>query len=139
MAVQEVVERLRTDLRVESDDESESAPLIVQLIRLLSLLTKGKCARLQLLCTRESLRLLRVAIPRLTLRKSLLRTLAPLAELQQLLPLAAKDATVTEGRSLIRDSALIVQELGLWVKEKAEDDLHELTASYVSQLPLNGL
>ncbi|KAH9985665.1 hypothetical protein BJV74DRAFT_554635 [Russula compacta] len=110
MVVQEVVERFRTDLTEESDDESESAPLIVQLIRLLSLLTK--------------------AIPRLALRKSLSRTLAPLVELQQLLPLAAKDATVTEGRSLVRNAALIVQELGVWVKEKAEDDLHELTASH---------
>lgn len=43
MAAQEAVERLRSDpSEEESDDESEGAPLAVQLIRLLSLLAKGE-------------------------------------------------------------------------------------------------
>lgn len=58
--------------------------------------------------------------------------LVPLAELGQLLSPAAKHAMVAEGRSLVRSAALMVQGLGTWVKEKAGDDLPELTASHVS-------
>ncbi len=43
IATQEAVERLRADaLEEENDDESESVPLAVQLMRLLSLLSKSE-------------------------------------------------------------------------------------------------
>ncbi|KAH9962263.1 hypothetical protein BC827DRAFT_1341469 [Russula dissimulans] len=112
IAVQEVIESLKTESGEESDDESESESvrLVVQLLRLLSLLTK--------------------TFPRLVLRKSLSQTLAPLAELEQLLSPAAKHATVAEVRSLVRSAVILVQELGVWAREKAGDDLSELAASH---------
>jgi len=73
------------------------------------------------------------AFPRLVLRKSPSQTLVPVAELGQLLSPAAKYAMVAEGRSLVRGAALMVQELGTWVKEKAGDDPPELTTSHVSR------
>jgi hypothetical protein len=60
--------------------------------------------------------------------------LAPLAELEQLLTPAAKHATVAEGRLLLRNAALTTQELGVWVRGKAEGDLPELATSHVSQI-----
>lgn len=66
------------------------------------------------------------------LRKSPSQSLVPLAELGQLLSPAAKHAMVAEGRSLVRNAVLMVQELGTWVKAKAGDDLPELTTSRVS-------
>ena len=60
--------------------------------------------------------------------------LAPLAELEQLLTPAANRATVTEGRLLVRNAALMTQELGEWVTRKAGDDSPELAASRVSRL-----
>lgn len=75
-----------------------------------------------------------LAFPRLVLRKSPSQTLAPLAELEQLLTPAANHATVAEGRLLVRHAAVRIQELGEWVKVKAGDDLPELAASRVRQL-----
>jgi hypothetical protein len=46
---------------------------------------------------------------------------------------------VVESRSLVRNTALLVQELGLWVQGKAGDSPTELTASYVSVLLSHGL
>jgi hypothetical protein len=63
--------------------------------------------------------------------------LAPLAELERLLPPAAMHATVVEGRSLVRNAALRIQELGEWAKGKAGDDFPELSASHVSQVAHN--
>lgn len=63
--------------------------------------------------------------------------LAPLAELEQLMTPAANDATVAEGRLLVRHAAVRIQELGEWVKVTAGDDLPELAASQVSQLAHN--
>jgi hypothetical protein len=84
--------------------------------------------------TEGQLKFPHLAIPRLVLRKSPSRTLAPLAELEQLLTPAANHATVAEGRLLVRHAALRIQELGEWVKVKAAGDLPELAASQVSQL-----
>lgn len=110
IAAQEAIERLKADLsEEESDGESESVPLAVQLIRLLSLFAK--------------------AFPRLVLRKSPSQALAPLAEIEQLLIPAANRASVADGRLLIRNAAPMIQELGEWVKGKAGDDLSELAAS----------
>ena len=67
------------------------------------------------------------------LRKSPSRTLVLLAELEQLLVPAARHAKVAEARSLVRNAALMVQELGTWVKKEAGDNLTELTASHVSK------
>lgn len=71
------------------------------------------------------------------LRKSPSQLLAPLAELEQVLTPATNHATVAEGRLLLRNAALTIQELGEWVKGKAEDDLPELSASQVSQVAHN--
>jgi hypothetical protein len=136
VAAQEVVERLRTDSGEESDGdgESEGMSLAVQLIRLQSLFAKGM-SRSYLPCWRERtiMPFFHIqAFPRLVLRKSPSQTLVPVAELGQLLSPAAKYAMVAEGRSLVRGAALMVQELGTWVKEKAGDDLPELTTSHVS-------
>jgi hypothetical protein len=87
--------------------------------------------------TDDQLESLVVAFPRLAVRKSPSQTLAPLVELKQLVSLATEHATVVEGRSLVRHTALLVQKLGLWVQGKAEDN--ELTASYVSGSPPNGV
>ncbi|KAI0252910.1 hypothetical protein BJV78DRAFT_1197588 [Lactifluus subvellereus] len=116
MAAQEVVERLRTDPADEGDGESESVSLVVQLTRLVSLLAK--------------------AFPRLALRKLPSQTLAPLAELEQLVSPATKHATVVESRSLVRTTALLVQELGVWAHGKAGDNLTELTTSYALLISL---
>lgn len=136
IAAQEVVERLRTDPADEVDDEPESVSLVVQLTRLVSLLAKGN---LQPLCTNGQPKFPLVAYPRLALRKSPSQTLTSLAELEQLVSPAAKHATVAESRSLVRNTALLVQELGVWAHGKAGDNLTELTASYVSELPLCGV
>ncbi len=66
------------------------------------------------------------------LRKSLSQTLSPLVEIEHLLNPAANHATVAEGRLLVRNAALMIQELGEWVKGRAGDDLSELAASRVS-------
>jgi len=66
------------------------------------------------------------------LRKSPSQALAPLAEIEQLLIPAAKRASVTDGRLLVRKAALMIQELGEWAKGNAGDDLSELAASLVS-------
>ncbi|KAI9510194.1 hypothetical protein F5148DRAFT_977142, partial [Russula earlei] len=71
-----------------------------------------------------------LAIPRLVLRKTPSRTLSPLAELKPLLSRATKNATVVDGRSLVRCAVAIVQEVGAWVREKTGDDLAELSASH---------
>ena len=135
MAAQEAIERLRADpLAEEGDDESEGMALAVQLIRLLSLLAIGEYVWLQF---RGHLKFPHPALPRLVLRKSPSQTLAPLAELEQLLTPAANHATVAEGRLLVRHAAVRIQELGEWVKVKAGDDLPELAASRVRQLAHN--
>jgi hypothetical protein len=67
------------------------------------------------------------------LRKSPSKALVLLAELGQLLAPAARHAKVAEARSLVRNAALMVQELGAWVNAKAGDNLAELTASHVSK------
>ena len=67
------------------------------------------------------------------LRKSPSQALAPLAEIEQLLIPAAKRVSVADGRLLVRNAALMIEELGEWVKGKAGDDLSELAASRVSQ------
>ncbi len=77
------------------------------------------------------------AFPRLVLRKSPSQTLAPLAEIEQLLIPAANHATVAEGRLLVRNATLIIQELGESVKGTAGDDLSELATSRVSQVAYN--
>jgi hypothetical protein len=73
-----------------------------------------------------------LAFPRLVLRKSPSQVLARLAEIEQLLIPAANRASVADGRLLVRNAALMIQELGGWVKGKAGDDLSELAASRVS-------
>ena len=67
------------------------------------------------------------------LRKSPSQALAPLAEIEQLLIPAANRASVADGQLLVRNAALMIQELGEWVKGKVGDDLSELAASRVSQ------
>jgi hypothetical protein len=134
MAVQEVAERLGTDLGEESDDDSEVVSLIVQLIRMLSLLAKSKALVYECCISEDNLRVSHIAFPRLALRKSPSQSLASLEELEQLLSPAAKQATVAEARSLVRNVALIIQELGVWVKGRAGDDFSELAASNVSKL-----
>jgi len=110
ITAQEAIERLKANLsEEESDGESEGVPLAVQLIRLLSLFAK--------------------TFPRLVLRKSPSQVLARLAEIEQLLIPAANRASVADGRLLVRNAALMIQELGGWVKGKAGDDLSELAAS----------
>jgi hypothetical protein len=71
------------------------------------------------------------------LPKSPSQALAPLVEIEQLLNPAANRASVADGRSLVRNAALMIQELGEWVKRKAGDDLSELAASRVSQAAHN--
>ncbi|KAH9059615.1 hypothetical protein EDB87DRAFT_1621951, partial [Lactarius vividus] len=112
MAAQEVVEHLRSDTGETEhvDDLSEGVNLHVQFARITSLFAK--------------------AIPRLALRKSPSRTLAPLAELERLVSTAAKSASVAESRSLVRSASLLVQELGMWVQGRTGDNTTELTASY---------
>ncbi|KAI0305271.1 hypothetical protein B0F90DRAFT_1702996 [Multifurca ochricompacta] len=110
MGVQEVVERLRTESGEEVDGSSEEVSLVVQVIRLMLLLKK--------------------AFPRLVPRKSPSQTLAWLAELEQLMSLVTTQATVAESRSLVRNAALLVQELGAWVRGKAGSNITELTTSY---------
>jgi len=73
------------------------------------------------------------AIPRLTQRKLPSQTFGCLAELGQLVSLAAKSATVAESRSLVRGASLLVQQLGVCVQEGAGNGRSELTASYVSE------
>jgi hypothetical protein len=133
MAVQEIVECLRTDDSDSGDDgdgESGGVRLVLQLIRLQSLLAKSMFdQRTSLFTTNFSY----LAFPRLVLRKSPSQTLVLLAELRQLLSPAARHAKVAEARSLVRNAALMVQELGVWAKGKAGDNISELNASHVSK------
>jgi hypothetical protein len=71
------------------------------------------------------------------LRKSPSEVLAPLAEIQQLLIPAANGASVADGQLLVRNAALMVQELGEWVQGRAGGDLSELAASRVSEAAPN--
>lgn len=73
------------------------------------------------------------------LRKSPSQALSPLTEIEQLLIPAANGASVADGRLLIRNAALMIQELGGWVKGKAGDDISELAAGRVSQSSHNSL
>jgi hypothetical protein len=107
--------------------------LAEQLIRMQSLFAKGMSRSSMRWRERTIMPFFHIqAFPRLVLRKSPSQTLAPVAELGQLLSHAAKYATVAEGRSLVRGAALMVQELGTWAKEKAGDDLPGLATSHVS-------
>lgn len=140
IAAQEAIERLKADLsEEESDGESEGVPLAVQLIRSLSLFAKSEYMCIQLVQRVDQFLLPHLAFPRLVLRKSPSQALAPLAEIEQLLIPAANGASVADGRLLIRNAALMIQELGEWVKGKAGDDLSELAASRVSQPSHNSL